>query len=257
MNQTKLDWLSILRGWVVILVIIRHSPFEEFESSSVVNTFETFNAVFGFRMPLFFFISGFLLYYTKIKKDSSYLTIIKERIPRIVYPYFFLTLLVFCIKLIFSSHVKRVVSFSFSELLNIFIYPENNPWLIYWFLNAILIYFLIYPILKCSLKNIYISISTLLLCLGLNLFFPKDITFLDLSTVVNYLVYFYSGILFSKYALQNRIKGKRMGLLILILFVSSIFWDYNKIVHSFSGILISVYLSLLCAKKSAESLFRF
>jgi hypothetical protein len=136
--------------------------------------------------------------------------------------------------------------------LNVFLYPENNPWLIYWFLNAILIYFLIYPVLKYSLKNTYISISTVLVCLGLNLFFPKNVVLLDLSTVANYLIYFYSGILFSKYALQNRINSKQIGLLLFILFVASIFWDYNKIVHSFSGIFISVYLSLICAKKTPK-----
>jgi hypothetical protein len=93
--------------------------------------------------------------------------------------------------------------------------------------------------------------------LGLNLFFPKNITFLDLSTVVSDLVYFYSGILFSKYSLQNHIQRKSVGLLLFTIFIASVFWDYNKLFHSFSGIVISVYLSLLCAKKVPNLFFSF
>ena len=151
----RINWLSILRGWMVILVIIFHSFSDINVSEELGKVTHHINSVFSFRMALFFFISGFLLYYTKIRKDSSFGVILKERIPRIVWPYLFFTLAVFSLKLIFSNYVQRPVTFTLSSIVNIFLYPETNPWVTYWFLNTILIFFLLYPFLKYSLKNKY------------------------------------------------------------------------------------------------------
>ncbi|GHT66452.1 hypothetical protein AGMMS50239_27930 [Bacteroidia bacterium] len=245
----QINWLSILRGWVVILVIINHISPNVDASGGAMGILHELNVVFKFRMPLFFFISGFLLYYTKIRKDSPFGNIIKERIPRIICPYLFFTLAVFCVKLILSSYVKRPVTFSFSSILNIFLYPDTNPWEIFWFLNVVLIFFLLYPILKYSLKNKYFLLFTGFTCLGLNLFYPTDIYLLDLSTVARYLIFFYFGILFSKYELQKYLKGKQIGLELFAIFILSLFFDYNNLLHSFSGICISVHFALVCSEK--------
>jgi len=248
----QINWLSILRGWLVILVIIYHgsSNVHIYSSDILKDIFYQINIFFSFRMALFFFISGFLLYYTKIQKNSSFGVILKERIPRIIYPYLFFTIVLFSLKIIFSAHVKNPIEFSFSSFFNIFLYPKINfLWLWLWFLNAILILFLLYPILKYSLKNKYSLLCTMLICFGFNLFFPKNIHLLDLSTVAFYLLYFYSGILFSKFNLQNYFKNKITGLGFLIFFILSLFFDYNNLLHFYSGIGLSIYLSIYLSEK--------
>ena len=245
----RINWLSILRGWVVILVIIFHSSPDKNASGELWNIFHSFNIIFSFRMALFFFISGFLLYYTKIQKNSSFVVILKERIPRIVYPYLFFTLVLVLLKFIFSAYVKRPVELTFSSILNIFLYPETHPWETYWFLNVILIFFLLYPVLKYSLKNKYLLVGTVFICLGLNLFFPKDIHLLDLSTVASYILFFYVGILFAKFQGQDYLKSHVAGLGLLVFFILSFFLDYHNLLRSFSGIGISIYFSLLCSEK--------
>ena len=245
----RINWLSILRGWMVILVIINHSFILSKAPAELRNLIYQFNYIFNFRMVLFFFISGFLLYYTKIQKNSSFRGILKERIPRIVYPYAFFTLSIYFIKVIFSSYVRRPIEFSFSSLINTFLYPKTNHWLFFWFLNTILILFLLYPLFKYSLKNKYTLLGTVFICLGLNLFFPKNIYLLDLSKVAYNLLYFYFGILFAKFQWQDYLKYNAVGLGLLAIFILSLFLDYQNLIHSFTGIGISVYFAMLCSQK--------
>jgi fucose 4-O-acetylase-like acetyltransferase len=198
-------------------------------------------------MPLFFFISGFLLFYTKIRKNSNYLSIIKTRVPRIVYPYFFITFAVYLFKIVFSSYINRPVEFSLSFFINCFIYPETNPWANLWFLNVVLIFFLCYPLLKLSLKNFYTILTTFIICILINIFIPKDISFLDLSSVGQYLIFFYGGILFSKYDLQKYMKKFIVILISLSIFILSVIFEFPKIIFSFSGILVSIYFANVCS----------
>ena len=232
-----------------MLVIVYHSLSDENISEGLESIIHSFKIIFNFRMALFFFISGFLLYYTKIQKSSSFRVVLKERIPRIVYPYLFFTLAVFSLKLIFSTYVKRPVEPTFSSVLNVFLYPETNPWETFWFLNTILIFFLLYPFLKYSLKNKYTMLCTVFICLGLNLFFPKNVHLLDLSTVATYILFFYFGILFARFQWQDYLKSKVIGLGLFAVFILSLFYDYHNLMHSFSGIGISIYFALICSEK--------
>ena len=248
----RINWLSILRGWVVILVIINHSFFRPLTSlpTGSKQVYYIFNLAFGFRMALFFFISGFLLYYTKIRKNSSFVEILKERIPRIVYPYFFFTIGLFSLKVILKNYVRNPIDSSLSHLLKNFLYPgvySTWPWL--WFLNVLLIFFLLYPIFKYTLNNKYFILCTAIFCLGIKLFFPKDIMFLDLSRAASYLFFFYFGILFSKYQLQDYLKNKMIRWGVLIFFILSLFFDYKNLGHSISGIGVSIIFALYCSEK--------
>ena len=248
----RINWLSILRGWVVILVIIYHTTINTNKYSPDVlnNIFRQINYIFNFRMELFFFISGFLLYYTKIQKDSSFKVILKERIPRIVYPYLFFTLVLFSLKVIFNDYVGVPVEPTLSYLLNIFLYPKIYfLWRWLWFLNTILIFFLLYPFLKYSLKNKYTILCASCVCLGLHLFFPKEVNFLDLSRVASFILFFYFGILFAKFQLQDYLKNKALGMGLLVFFIMSLFFDYKNLLHSFSGIGVSVCFALYCSEK--------
>ena len=248
----RINWLSILRGWVVILVIVFHNFYWQYSFYPVESkqVYHIFNAVFGFRMALFFFISGFLLYHTKIRKNSSFGEILKERIPRIIYPYLFFTLGLLAIKVIFKAYVRNPVDLSPSLLLNIFLYPRGHllwPWL--WFLNTLLIFFLLYPILKYTLNNKYSILCMIFFCLELILFFPKNIMIFDLSRAAPYLFFFYFGILFSKYQLQDYLKNKMIRWGVLIFFILSLFFDYKNLGHSISGIGVSIIFASYCSEK--------
>lgn len=44
--------------------------------------------IYIFHMPLFMFISGYLFNLTKISNNTSYKTVIKEKVVRLLIPYF-------------------------------------------------------------------------------------------------------------------------------------------------------------------------
>lgn len=239
-NTTEyINWLTILRGWVVLLVILFHSPIGEYS-----DFFSHFNKVFHFRMPLFFFISGFLLYHTKLRKNASFKSVVKDRISRIFYPYFFITLILFVLKGLLNGYVKQQVDFSVLGFLKTFLFPINTPIVTFWFLNAILIFMLSYKLIKYSLTKTYLMVIYYILSWSISYLVPKDIGFLDLSTLCAYYIYFYTGVVFAKYKIQEYISFK-VFLIMLVLFV--VYTIYSSIISyyiiSITGIVISVYIS--------------
>ena len=252
--KKQIDWLAILRGFAVVLVIIYHVPTDEVESLRV--PFGIFNNIFVFRMPLFFFISGYLLYYTKIRKNGSFGSIIKERIPRIVIPYIVITMTVFFVKY-FVGHLFGIskMELSVMGIINIFLYPlTESPWDILWFLNVVLIFFLCYPLLKLSLKNIYSAVCTFALLICLHYFFPSDVKLLDFSLVFFYFVFFYFGLFLARFELHKYAQKKVVFIICLILMVSIKLLVFNEIIqnarfiYSIPGILASIFLTMKCEK---------
>ena len=246
----QIIWLSILRTWAAFLVVVFHSTFADEKNAFIGDFFVFFNDIFSFRMPLFFFISGFLLFYTKIRTNSSYSTILKERVPRILYPYVFITVVVFAAKFLFSSYVKRPVDISFVEFIGYFIYPHTSPWTNLWFLNVILIYFLLYPLIKKSLETWYGVAICLIVAVLLNLFFPKETLLLGLSSVAVYFIYFYSGVVFAKINLISLLQKHTLliGGIFAGLFIFSFLLEIS-IIQKISGVVFCICLSLFCAKK--------
>ena len=253
-QKKQIDWLAILRGLAVALVIIYHVPTAEVDGMKA--PFEIFNDIFVFRMPLFFFISGYLLFYTKVRKNGSFASIIKERVPRVVIPYIFITLSVLFIKY-FVGHVVGIddTDISLSAIANIFLYPRiNNPWVVLWFLNSVLIFFLCYPLLKLSLKNIYSSVGTLLLLISLHYFFPEHIMLLDLYIVFLYFVFFYFGMFFARFDFQKYAKRNDVFLICIAVMVLIKTLEYNKIldntlfIYSIPGIFVLINLAMRCEK---------
>ena len=59
-KKVRLEWLDALRGFTMILVVANHVGAEAFEIPRGVSTSLQFLVLF--RMPLFFFVSGFLAY---------------------------------------------------------------------------------------------------------------------------------------------------------------------------------------------------
>ena len=60
MNKERLQWLDALRGFTMLLVVANHVYLVSFDTSTKASMFMSLCLLF--RMPLFFFISGFLAY---------------------------------------------------------------------------------------------------------------------------------------------------------------------------------------------------
>lgn len=90
-RKERLEWLDAMRGFTMILVVAYHVALMGFEQHVKLSSSMSFLMLF--RMPLFFFVSGFLAYKTSLQWDmKTFLTLTgkKMRIQLIPTVIFFL-----------------------------------------------------------------------------------------------------------------------------------------------------------------------
>ena len=257
-KNNKIVWLSILQGWSMLLVVIGHVTLNNGLELSInidIVAMEIQYIIYSFHMPLFMLISGFLYWYTQIRKEKPYKETILSKLKRLGIPYLFFSMATLFLKFLFNPLMNRPVVFSVRQITDVFFITDGgNPLGEMWFIFTLLVLFLLYPLYKISLqKTLYIFIF-LVFSVLLNLFFSRDIEFLCLSKIAKHLVYFYSGILLSKYNFYEKLNSLKAFLIFLVLFIISWIFKFPEIIIAFSGIALSLALCL-CLSNYFPSLF--
>ncbi len=250
MSKQKITWLQVLQGWSMLLVVIGHVTLTDiFQNPETPVSAAIEQIIYSFHMPLFMFISGFLFYLTKIKKEVPYRLVVTDKLKRLGIPYLFFTIFTLGVKFLLAPFVKRPVSLSFEQLINSSLYPGSNPLSEMWFIATLFIIMLSYPLLKAMIAD-GMKIA-LLLAIGvcLNLFFPDDIPLLCLSNVAYMFLFFCLGILCCQYNL-TRFADNLTGLVLsLLLFITaSLLPDTPALILNLLGILFSLSLCLNLSK---------
>ena len=132
-GKGRIEWIDALRGFTMILVVFAHIETLGFEMPrSTVNDFFS-----QFRMPLFFFISGFIAFRAGEVWNRKYFTrqMLKKMRIQIIPTLFFG--LLFAIT-VFSHRYNETSADS------IFMFFDNPSKLGYWFTIALLAMFIIY-----------------------------------------------------------------------------------------------------------------
>lgn len=243
----KINWISILQGWSMLLVVIGHvtltNKFND-PSTTISTTIETI--IYRFHMPLFIFLSGFLFHRTSF--NSNYSHIIKNKIRRLLVPYFAFSLFTLFLKIYLNPLMKRPVDNPISEILNILFFPPQNPLGEMWFVSTLFIIFILTPIFKISIQNLPYTIIAIIVFVILHFFFPSGINFLSMSLVSKYILYFYLGILFSYHQVNLYIYTINRFVVILFLFIISCLLPEIPIISSFIGIIFSISLCLIISR---------
>lgn len=130
-SNNRLEFLDSLRGLAMLFVIYFHFLAYSTELTSVVN-----DIVIRWRMPLFFFISGFFATFKTYDK-GLYKKRIINRISKQLYP----TIVVWAIFIFFSWIIGHA---SFSEYLLHGIYDPSKRG--YWFTTSLVEVYLLYSI---------------------------------------------------------------------------------------------------------------
>lgn len=241
----KILWLSIIQGWAVLLVLIGHVNTYTYANSSDelyplgwwIHRF-----CYAFHMPLFMFVSGGLLYLTRLSKDWTTMSLYKDKAIRLLIPYIAFSVIGFLIKAPFSSISKRSVDISFQGFLNGFFDPVHGPLVELWFIGTLIWLMLLFPLYKYFLKNPFTEIFFLIITLipfvlGLNI---EIRGWFNIQGIFTYAFYFFAGILFFKYDIIRYISGFKYAIILTFLFVCSVLYMGNiKILQALLGILMS------------------
>src|SRR5574344_1484826 len=219
-SHKKVIWLSLLQGYAILLVIIGHVALNfKFVDTEHPAVNIIFNIIYGFHMPLFIFISGFLFYYTKIFKEISYKTMMKDKFKRLCVPMLFFTIITCVLKTLAASFVLHPVHYTWKYFLDVFLFYKETPFAITWFLIALLVLMSLYPLYVFVLKKKYLEVMFLFFTLILS-YIGIDTMYFQLNNVAFLLLFFFSGILVAKYKMHRFLVLKKSFIFLSICFIS-------------------------------------
>lgn len=238
--------ILFLQVFGIILVVIGHT-------GKMSNNLQRW--IYSFHMPLFMFISGYLLNYTNQGKieDINLKEFLKKKIKRLLIPYFIISSLAYVPKYILNKFALRPVELTFNDYLKGFIYPWDNPIIFFWFLPTLLIIMMLVVLFIKIIKNLGMQygMEILLIISAICTVFNKNkIEFLNIEGVINYTFFFILGI----YYLENEekienflFKNKNIALIFsfLILILNSLILIKNKGIYLIVAITVIIFSILL------------
>lgn len=245
--------ISFLQTFGIILVVLGHT-------NKTGTSFFIRDLIYSFHMPLFVFISGYLLRFTTRGKigDIKFGSFIIKKLKRLIIPYFIISSLAYVPKYLLGKFAVRPLELSLKDyILNMF-YPWDNPIIFFWFLPTIFLIMLftivIYKIFKNQTKII------LGLSLVINLISSEflDVRFLNINGVLNYLIFFILGIYYieNEKKIDEVLESKKIIILILtllILILNRVITMPNiKIIYILIAI-VGIIFSISCSKLYLDS----
>lgn len=258
----KNELISFLQVFGIILVVAGHSKL-----GAPIDPF-WFKWISSFHMPLFMFISGFLLCYGTEKKQVSLVDIplygkkgfIWKKVKRLLIPYVIISTLVFFPKALLNQFAVRPLDISWVSYVHMLIYPWDNVIIYFWFLPTLFIIFLVVMYgakLFKKLNKPWFHFFLLVTLFFLHIFNPlENIMLLNLQGVMAYLFYFCTGYYCCQYHIVSQMDGKILTLcvclsiILSILFISIvppfIGWDVLK---ALNGIALSIMLGILYVRR--------
>lgn len=249
-----ISWLSVLQGFSMLLVVLGHVTLTNvFRDESVPLVALMEGVIYSFHMPLFMFTSGWLFFYTCIKRNSSYSDVLARKVKRIVVPFLFFTVATMFIKIGFSSWVNRPVDSR--EIVNTFLLFSSNPLGEMWFLTVLFELMLLYPFYKiCDRGNRLVGLF--IISIVLSVIVPDGIDLYRISLFFEMAPYFIAGIMVSRYSIIEQLAHKKIVIVTACVAFSliNVFNPFElsvvpliakRILQAFSGICMSVCFCVL------------
>lgn len=231
----RIGYLDALRGFIMFVIVEFHVTFFCFHASNRVCSFTWY--LMQITVPMFFFISGFLAYRRDVKWDLGHLgRFFKKKIP----------FLLVGATLFFLLYV-----YVFDRGLSNAVFTAGKCG--YWFTYVLLIFFILYAVVRFLVREPWADIVLVLLGLALLVtawpgykdYVPlsgKVLTFLSVD-FWHLFIYFVFGTLVKKhFALVERLlDGKWLvTLCLLIYFLGNIFQNYIPVSYK----ILSVFFAL-------------
>lgn len=242
-----------MQAFGIILVVAGHSTYQLGHAGHVPSICRW---LYTFHMPLFFFISGYLLKYSNTRKGIQLSDMpalgkdgfITGKARRLLVPYVIISSVVFIPKTMMSAIALRPVDMSVWSYLGMLLYPHTNVIGYFWFLPSL---FLIFCMAYIAAKTkVNINDSLLIVCLIAVSIVNPGTGFLGLDSALYNAVFFAAGYMFRKHMLET-VVGRHSATAAAVTFTVSVALMYapdtgvRYLLSSFNGILMSVALAHL------------
>ena len=246
--KQRIEWLAVLRGLNILLVVMVHVQLVDMltgENNSFCTTLSfPFHPI---RMPLFIFISGGLLYISRIRKNISTKALYKDKFQRIMIPFVFFVVIYYLIKCLFNQFAKTPIDLSWTNFLESFVYYRGHSSQSLWFLAVLMFLMLMYPLFRYLCNNKYMMIGFLLFCCGI-FFINTDLesrwNVFYIMEVHHYLVYFFFGIFFFRFELYKYIGNIGIFFVLVLLYAACYYFSLG-LLTSIIGIFMMCSLCLI------------
>lgn len=245
--------ISFMQAFGIILVVAGHSTYQLGHAGHVPSICRW---LYTFHMPLFFFISGYLLKYSNTRKGIQLSDMpalgkdgfITGKARRLLVPYVIISSVVFIPKTMMSAIALRPVDMSVWSYLGMLLYPHTNVIGYFWFLPSLfLIFCMAYIAAKTKAKT---NDSLLIVCLIAVSIVNPGTGLLGLDSALYNAVFFAAGYMFRKHMLET-VVGRHSATTAAVTFTVSVALMYapdtgvRYLLSSFNGILMSVALAHL------------
>lgn len=208
-GKNKIEFIAAARCIGILLVVFGHSyPFGVYISPGL---WKIQNFIYTFHMPLFLFLSGYLLTYNT-RPASSY---IRKRGIRLLVPYFALSVIAFMPKAMVQQFLNDSMEFSVWYLIKTELIPRDNVWGHFWYIPVVftLCCFGV-PMLK-HMRNHRAAGWALLAATYLFLFMPQTTDWFALEDLRKTAFYFVLGMVLALWDPDERVVANRCWLLAL------------------------------------------
>ena len=245
--------MSFMQAFGIILVVAGHSTYQLQQSGHMPAVRQW---IYSFHMPLFFFISGYLLKYSNTRKGIQLSDMpvfgkngfITGKVRRLLVPYVIISSVAFIPKTMMSAIALRPVDMSVWSYLGMLLYPHTNVIGYFWFLPPLFLIFC-FTLLAAKTK-VNINDSLLIVCLIAVSIVNPGTGFLGLDSALYNAVFFAAGYMFRKHMLET-VVGRHSATAAAVTFTVSVALMYapdtgvRYLLSSFNGILMSVALAHL------------
>lgn len=216
----RLTDLDVMQGIAMTLVVLGHHKLSFMPEWYMY----LFRYIYTFHMPLFIFISGFLIRYSykKVNSFKEYKLYIRKKAKKFIPPYIIIGIICTLLTCNFTD-----VNFLITNLTNLLISPKESEATFLWYIYLLFIFYCIAPIIFETKTWIKKTLFILALLFSLN---RINIPYFNIDYFTRYFIFFLSGALAVKYYDQIRSINKCFWNFTLIIFIlaSIIYFMFGK-----------------------------
>lgn len=205
-EKSFIKYVAYLQIIGIVLVVFGHS-FHEYPNGKHGFDLLIYRMMLSFRMPLFMFVSGLLMMYTTILRDSrpSWSKFAKGKFKRLMIPFIVLTLVTFIPRTMMSGFADDDISLSFNSLLRAIFNYDDLIIPFFWFLQSsftlLLVVYLILTIAnKLKIKDYQIFIVLILIFGSLYIFSEYAPTYFSLYKTCEMGIFFILGTVYCRWS---------------------------------------------------------